>query len=165
MKQAIQIAATAEDSALIVEGGVSATLVALLQTAVLRMIPYAVPGLFLVLLDLAYGIRAAKVRGESVRVSTAIRRSLTKVFLYICWLILATTIALAFGKAWLEWGTLALVYANEGLSIVGNYLESKGLVFSVAGVYKWFIRWVTGKTGVEADPDDILKPKDDGDND
>ena len=55
------IAAT-EDSALIVEGGVSAALVTLLQTAVLRMIPYAVPGLFLVLLDLVYGIRAAKQR-------------------------------------------------------------------------------------------------------
>ena len=158
MKQ-IAIAMT-EDSALIVEGGASAALVALLQTAVLRMIPYAVPGLLLVVLDLAYGIKAAKARGEAVRVSTALRRSLTKVFLYICWLILATTIALAFGKAWLEWGTLALVYANEGLSIVGNYLESKGLVFSVTGVYKWFIRWVTGKAGAEADPDEILKDQD-----
>lgn len=164
MKQAIPLAVT-EDSALIVEGGASAALVTILQTAVLRMIPYAVPGLFLVLLDLVYGIRAARARGEAVRVSTAIRRSLTKVFLYICWLILATTIALAFGKAWLEWGVLALVYANEGLSIVGNYLESKGLVFSVAGVYKWLIRWVTGKAGVEADPDEILKDKDNGNTD
>ena len=164
MKNATILAAS-EDSALIVEGGASAALVTLLQTAVLRMIPYAVPGLALVLLDLMYGIRAAKARGEAVRVSTALRRSLTKVFLYICWLILATTIALAFGKSWLEWGTLALVYANEGLSIVGNYLESKGLVFSVAGVYKWLIRWVTGKAGVEADPDEILKEGEDGDKD
>ena len=69
------------------------------------------------------------------------------------------------GKAWLEWGVLAFVYANEGLSIVGNYLESKGLVFSVAGVYKWLIRWVTGKAGVEADPDEILKEGEDGDKD
>ena len=71
------ILAASEDSALIVEGGASAALVTLLQTAVLRMIPYAVPGLALVLLDLMYGIRAAKARGEAVRLSTAIRRSLT----------------------------------------------------------------------------------------
>lgn len=149
-----------EDSALIVEGGASAALVALLQTAVLRMIPYAVPGLLLVVLDLAYGIKAAKSRGEAVRISTALRRSLTKIFLYICWLILATTIALAFGKSWLEWGTLGLVYANEGLSIIGNYLESKGLSFSIAGVYRWVIRWVAGKAGMEVDPNEVLKDED-----
>ena len=148
-----------EDSALVVQGGVSATLVTLLKTAVLRMIPYAVPGLFLVLLDLVYGIRAAKVRGEKVWMSTAIRRTTTKVVTYICWLILATTIAIAFNKDWLEWGMLGLVYANEFLSIIGNYLETKGLSFSIAGVYKWFIRWITGKAGMEADPDDILKNK------
>lgn len=152
------IAAT-EDSALIVEGGVSAALVTLLQTAVLRMIPYAVPGLFLVLLDLVYGIRAAKQREEKVRVSTAIRRTTTKVVTYVCWLILATTIAIAFEKDWLEWGMLGLVYANEFLSIIGNYLETKGLKFSIAGVYKWFIRWITGKVGAEADPDEIIKNK------
>ena len=150
-----------EDSALIVEGSVSATLVAILQTAVLRMIPYAVPGLILVVLDLAYGIKAAKTRGEHVRVSMALRRSLTKVFLYICWLVLATTIALAFDKVWLEWGTLALVYGNEALSIIGNHLETKGLQFSFAGAYRWILRVFAGKVGAEMsdeDAGDIIKP-------
>lgn len=153
-----------EDSALIVESGASAALVTILKTAVLRMIPYAVPGLFLVILDLAYGIKAAKKRGEIVRASTAIRRSLTKVFLYICWLILATTIAIAFDKTWLEWGTLALVYGNEFLSIVGNYLESKGMSFSMAGVYRWLLRFFAGKVGGEMGEDEaneILKKEDD----
>lgn len=148
-----------EDSALIVESGASAALVALLKTAVLRMIPYAVPGLFLVILDLAYGIEAAKKRGETVRSSTAIRRSLTKVFMYICWLILATTIAIAFGKTWLEWGTLALVYGNEFLSIVGNYLESKGMSFSMLAVYRWLLKLFAGKVGQMSDDEanEIIK--------
>lgn len=153
-----------EESSLIVQGGVSASLVALLQTAVLRMIPYAVPGLLLVVLDLAYGIQAARRRGEAVRVSTAIRRSLTKVFLYICWLILATTIAIAFGKDWLEWGVLGMVYANEGLSIIGNALETKGIVFSIGGAYRWLLRLLAGKAGAEMTEDDageIIKEKDD----
>ena len=162
MRQALPLAMT-EDSALIVEGSVSATLVALLQTAVLRMIPYAVPGLLLVVLDLAYGIKAARVRGEQVRASTAIRRSLTKVFLYICWLILATTIAIAFEKEWLEWGTLALVYGNEALSIIGNHLESKGLSFSLAAAYRWVLKFFAGKVGGEMSDDEasqILKKED-----
>lgn len=152
----LPLAAT-EESALIVEGTVSAALVTLLQTAVLRMIPYAIPGLMLIVLDLFFGIQAAKHRGEVVRASTAIRRSMTKLFEYICWIILATTLSISFGKDWMEWGTLGLVYANEFLSIVGNYLETKGLQFSIAGVYKWLIKWATGKAGVEADPDEILK--------
>ena len=151
-----------EDSALIVQGGVSASLVALLQTAVLRMIPYAVPGLFLVILDLAYGIKAARHRGETIRLSTAVRRSMTKTFLYICWLILATTIAIAFDKEWLEWGVLGLVYGNEFLSIVGNYLEAKGLQFSIAAVYRWILKFFAGKVGGELTDDEaseILKKK------
>ena len=164
MKTTIPLTLT-EESALVVEGSVSAALVTLLQTAVLRMIPYAIPAVFLLILDLLYGVRAAKSRGEKVRASTAIRRSTTKLFSYLCWLILATTLAISFGKTWLEWGTLAVVYANEGLSIVGNYLESKGLSFSDAGVYKWFIRWITGKAGAEADPDEILNGKDNGNHD
>lgn len=147
---------------MIVQSGASAALVALLQTAVLRMIPYAVPGLLLVILDLAYGVKAAKARGEQVRASTAIRRSLTKVFLYICWLILATTIAIAFGKTWLEWGTLALVYGNEGLSIIGNYLETKGLSFSAAAAYRWLLKFFAGKAGAgmsDEEAEQILKKK------
>lgn len=148
--------AAVEESSLIVEGTVSAALVTLLQTAVLRMIPFAIPAVALLFLDLIYGCRAAKSRGEAVRASTAIRRTATKFFGYLCWLILASTLALSFGRDWLEWGTLALVYANELLSVVGNYLESKGIAFSIVGVYKWFIKLVTGKVGLEADPEDIL---------
>lgn len=163
MKHTLPLAMT-EESALIVEGSVSAALVTLLQTAVLRMIPYAIPAVFLLILDLLYGVKAAKSRGEEVRASTAIMRTATKLFSYLCWIILATTLAISFGKTWLEWGTLAVVYANEGLSIIGNYLETKGLSFSIAGVYKWFIRWVTGKAGVQMSEEEageiIKQPRD-----
>jgi len=150
---------TASESAAIVEGTVAAALVAVLQTAVLRMIPYAVPGLMLIVLDLFFGVRAARYRGEKVRGSTAIRRSLAKTFEYICWIILASTLAIAFDKDWLEWGTLGLVYANEFLSIIGNYLETKGLQLSIAGVYRAIIRWLGGKAGVEVEPGEILTDK------
>lgn len=152
MKTALLI--STEETALIVEGGVSAALITVLQTAVLRMIPYAVPGLMLVVIDLVYGIKAARARGEQVRASTAIRRSVTKVFLYIAWLILATTISIAFHKEWLEWGVLALVYGNEFLSVIGNYLESKGLTFSIAAVYRWLVKFFAGKVGGEMSDDE-----------
>jgi len=152
----------ADETSLIVQGTVSTAMVAFLQQAVLRMVPYAVPTIVLIALDLLYGCRAAKFRGEKIRLSTAIRRTTTKFFGYVCWLILATTLAIAFDKVWLEWGTLGLVYANELLSVIGNYLETKGVTLSIVGVYRWFIKWIAGKAGTEMSDDDaadIVKNK------
>ena len=151
-----------EEGALILQGGISATMVVFLQTAVLRMIPFAVPAVFLIALDLLYGIRAARHRGERVRVSTAMRRSTTKVFSYLCWIILASTLALSFHRDWLEWVVLGLVYANEMASIMGNYLETKGVNFSFVGFWRWLLRFVVGKAGgnmEQSDAEDIIKPK------
>lgn len=162
MKHSLPLALT-EESALIIEGTVSAALVTLLKTAVLRMIPYAIPAIVLLVLDLLYGVRSAKARGEKVRASTAIRRTTTKFFGYLCWLILATTLAIAFDKAFLEWGTLGLVYANEFLSIIGNYLETKGLQFSFAGAYRWiikvFAKKVSGEEMTDEEAAGIIKPE------
>lgn len=151
-----------EEGALIVQGGVSAVAVAFFQEAVLRMIPYAVPSFILLVLDLIYGIKAARFRGEKVRPSTAVRRSVTKLFSYICWLILASTMALSFHKDWIEWSVLGLVYINEFASIVGNYLETKGIEFSFVGFFRWVLKTITGKVGEvmdSAEAADIIKPK------
>jgi hypothetical protein len=155
------------ESALVVHSGVAAVAVAFFQEAVLRMIPYAVPSFVLLLLDLLYGIKAAKRRGEKVRVSTAVRRSVTKMFSYICWLILASTLAISFHKEWLEWAVLGLVYVNEFASIVGNYLETKGIGFSFVGLYRWILKVIAGKVGEpmeKEDAEDIIvqkvKPRD-----
>ena len=155
--------AVADDAALIVEGSVSSVAVAFFQAAVLRMIPYAVPGVMLIILDLFFGIKAAEYRGERVRFSTAIRRTMTKLFSYICWIILASTLALSFDQKWLEWLVLGLVYANEFASIVGNYLETKGLQLSLEGFYKWLFKKAGHHVGVEVtdeDADNIIKPRD-----
>lgn len=150
-----------EESSLVLEGGISATMVAFLQTAVLRMIPYALPSVFLICLDLVYGIKAAKHRGEKVRFSTAIRRTVTKCFGYVCWLILATTISLAFEHQWLEWVILGLVYVNEFASIISNHLETKGLEVNWKSVNRLLFRWGGQKVGVDTDdidPNALVRP-------
>lgn len=154
--------AVEEEVAVAVESGISATAVVFLQSAVLRMIPYSVPALVIVALDLIYGIKAARHRGERVRFSTACRRTVSKIVSYICWLILASTLALSFGKDWIEWFVLALVYGNEFASIVGNYLETKGIEFSFVNLYRWVLKLVAGKAGEAmdtAEAEEIIKPK------
>jgi len=143
------------------EGGVSAAIVAFLQTAVLRMIPYAIPSVALLVLDLVYGIKAAKTRGERVRLSTAVRRSTTKLFSYIVWLILASTLAIAFQHNWIEWAVLGLVYMNELGSIIGNYLETKGLQMNWKYVFNTIFKLGGQKVGVDAsdvDTSQFVKP-------
>lgn len=141
----------AEEGALVMEGSIATTVVVFLQNAVLRMIPYSVPAVFLILLDLYYGCRAAKFRGEKVRLSTAVRRTMTKLFSYVCWIILASTLSLSFQHDWLEWSVLGLVYANELASIIGNYLETKGIEFSFVGFYRWILKVIAGKAGEAMD--------------
>lgn len=151
-----------EHSSFFMQGSVSAVAVAFLQAAVLRMVPYAIPAIVLIALDLLYGVKAAKFRCERVRFSTAITRTVTKTFSYICWIILASTLALAFGQDWLEWLVLGLVYMNEFASIVGNYLETKGLTFSFEAFYKWLFRKAGHHVGVDISEDDaneMIKPK------
>lgn len=138
-----------EESAFITQGSVSAAAIAFLQAAVLRMIPYATPALILIILDLVYGCKAASYRKERVRFSTALRRTLTKTFCYVCWIVLASTLALSFEKDWLEWVVLGFVYLNEFSSIVGNYYEPKGIVVN----WKKVINAVLKRIGIKLNTD------------
>lgn len=150
-----------EEGAFVLEGGVSAVAVAFLRQAVLRMIPYAVPSVFLIVLDLIYGVKAARFRKERVTLSTAMRRTVTKTFGYVCWLVLASTMALAFGQQWLEWIILGLVYLNELASIIGNHLETKGLELNWKVINRVLFRWGGQKVGVDTDgidPNSFVKP-------
>lgn len=153
-----------EASQAVVTGGASAVAIAFLQTSVLRMIPYSLPALVFIVLDLIYGVRAARMRGDRVRFSTAIKKTVTKIVGYICWIILASTLAVAFSKEWIEWAVLGLVFLNEFASIIGNYLEAKGISVSLAGFFRTLFRAGANKVGVEVtheEAKEIIKDKND----
>ena len=146
----------------VVEGGVTATTVAVLQKTVLSMIPYMIPAIPLIFLDLHFGIKAARHRykryrreQDRVTFSRAFRGTVGKTFEFCCWLILASSMSVAFDKEWIEWLTLGAVYVNEIGSIVGNYLCTKDIEFSLLGFLKAVIvfigRWVAARIGIIAD--------------
>lgn len=119
------------------------------------MVPYATPAIVLIILDLIYGCKAAAYRQERVRFSTAIRRTLTKSFSYVCWIILASTLALSFEKEWLEWIILGMVYLNELSSIIGNYFEAKGLKINWGKVLNAIIGIFGQKTNTDTSGVDV----------
>lgn len=156
----------------VVEGGVTAAAVAFLQKTVMTMIPFFLPAIFLVALDLHLGIKAAKHRykkykrdADRVTFSRALRGTVGKCFEFLCWIIIASSLTVAFEQAWIEWATLGLVYANEIASVIGNYLCTKDIEFSLLAFIKnllvFVTRWIGNKIGIVTDDvsfDDVLKP-------
>lgn len=121
---------------LIVQGSVATTAVMFLQQAVLNMIPYLFIAAALILVDLYFGVKAAKKRGEKVRASRAFRRTMGKTMEYVCWVILASSLSVAFGTVIIEWVVLGVVMGNELLSVLTNFFELHGYKIKGLNIFK-----------------------------
>ena len=80
----------------------------------------------LVVSDLYFGIEAARARKEKIKVSRAIRRTLSKICEYVCWIMLSITLSSAFGEEWLMKAIFGIIYGNEVCSCIANYFEAHG---------------------------------------
>lgn len=96
-----------------------------------QMLWFLLLAIVLIIGDLRFGIAAAKKRGEKIRPSRAVRRSLNKLVDYICWLSIATIVGINFGSVFglplLSVIIMAVVCIIEMSSIIDNYLEYKGI--------------------------------------
>lgn len=147
----------------VAQGGVTVTALAFLHSALMNMVPYLICAIPLVLLDLVWGIRAARYRKEKVTFSRAFRRTMAKVADYICWIVIAASIALAFEAKWLEWVILGAVMGNEIISIISNYFETRGIELSLVALYRWIFKKGAehiGATIEDAEAEGIIKPSD-----
>lgn len=92
---------------------------------------WLVLGLALVLNDLRFGIKAARVRGEEIRFSRAWRRTVNKTVDYLGWVTVAEllwrTVGTEIGKPVASLGVLFFIYGIELSSCINNYLQYKGL--------------------------------------
>lgn len=100
-------------------------------------------GFILIMVDLRFGILAAKARGEKIRVSRAIRRTANKVIDYLCWVLVAGAMGKAFGIPFnvpvLPSVVLLVIYGCEINSCYGNYFESHGKKVRI-NIFKFFAR-------------------------
>lgn len=112
-------------------GGMTAAVLSPFVEGWHRIIWFLILAIILILGDLRFGIAAAKKRGEHIRPSRAVRRSLNKLVDYICWLSIATVVGVNFGSVLglptLSVIIMAVVCVIELSSIVDNYLEYKGI--------------------------------------
>ncbi len=112
-------------------GGVTASVLSPFIEGWQQMLWFLILAVILILGDLRFGIAAAKKRGEKIRPSRAVRRSLNKLVDYICWLSIATVVGVNFGNVFglplLSVIIMAIVGIIELSSIIDNYLEYKGV--------------------------------------
>ena len=115
------LADEASTAGVVVGTGVTTTALIFFQQAFQRMIPYLFICGVIIAIDLIFGIKAARKRGESIRISRAIRRTVGKIAEYGCWTILASTLAVATDIRMIETGLMLLVIGIELISVGQNW--------------------------------------------
>ena len=100
-------------------------------------------GFILIIVDLRFGILAAKARGEVIRASRAIRRTANKIIDYLCWILVAGAMGKAFGIPFdvpiLPAIVLLVVYGCEINRCYGNYFEAHGKKVKI-NIFKLFAK-------------------------
>ena len=95
----------------------------------------------IVLADLRFGVLASKKRGEVVRFSRAVRRTINKLVDYACWLFLAGAFGQAFGHFFdekiLPSLIMLVIFGVEINSCFSNYFEYHGKRVKV-DIFKFF---------------------------
>lgn len=105
------------------------------------IIVWLIVAFVLILADLRFGVEASRKRGEKIRGSRVIRRTVNKMIDYICWVSVAWVLGQSFGKIFNIPLTAAIIMLIVCLieisSIVDNYFEYKG-VNKKFNVWKFF---------------------------
>lgn len=114
-------------------------------------------GIILIIADLRFGIMASKKRGEVIRTSRAVRRSINKLIDYTCWVLLACALEHTFAQPFhiplMPTIVMLVVYGVEINSIFANYFEYKGLNLKV-DIFKWFKKKSNDLIDIEEVKDD-----------
>lgn len=111
--------------------GVTATVTSYFVDGCEILSVWLVVSFVLIMVDLRFGVAASKKRGEQVRSSRVIRRTINKMVDYICWISLAWVLGSSFGRIlsipYIAAILMLVVCCIELSSIIDNYFEYKGL--------------------------------------
>ena len=133
----------------VLQGGTSIVFVTFLREVFTEMIPFMIVSIVLVFVDLAFGIAAARHRNEQIRWARAFRRTISKIFEYVCWVMLSSSLAVACHYPPLEWIILGLVWAVELVSIGTNWYEVRDRQPWLKKLYNVALSIVGTKYGVD----------------
>ena len=130
-----------EDRSIII--GVSASTLMMLNDMYQRLIPALIFSIVLIIVDMRFGLAASRARGEEIRCSKSVRRSINKFVDYLCWLALAGIFGHNYGQILgipvLASLIMLVIYGVEITSCFNNYFESRGIKKKI-NIFKLFGR-------------------------
>ena len=140
------------DTTSLVSQGAAITVVSTMSGQVtnllLQMLPFCYVAIPLITLDLYYGRKKAQYRYEHklsnipCTIQRSIKMTLQKIFNYISWILLSTSISMAFGIPSLVFIIMAVIYGLEVLSLINKYGESKGIDIDEAAMLKLVFKFI-----------------------
>lgn len=110
-----------------VQGTTTAMLLFYYRQALNNSIIWLIAAAVIIIADLYFGIDAARYRGEKVRFSRAVRRTLNKVCEYLCWIMLAVVLSICYDSDYIKIIILSIVIGNELQSCVVNFFAARGV--------------------------------------
>jgi hypothetical protein len=144
----------------LVQGGTSIVLSAYLQTVYMEMLPWLVAAVPLLIGDLYFGVRVMMRRREKVRLLKAVSMTLDKAFSYVCWVLISTTLSVAFSADTIKYVILAFIYFREVVSCFRNYFNARGYDVDERGLFKLIWRKIFNDGEALADEASHLVKKD-----
>lgn len=140
--------APTDTTSIVVQGGAATLAVAFLQDTLDLAFPFLIVAGVVILVDLFFGVQAAHKRGEEVRASKALRRTIGKSVEYLSWVIIGATLAVAFEWRPLSKWIIGVAISIELLSIVHNWLAIHGK--KISGLDEFAKGIIRDKTGHDA---------------
>lgn len=116
----------ASKDSLLTQGITTGFLSQYLYQTYVAVLPWLFPCIPLIVLVCKYGRAKAKLNGEEVTWGKTIKMAINKVFNYICWIMIACTLSLAFQKNSITFVIMAIVYGLEVLKLILRYVQSIG---------------------------------------
>lgn len=134
-----------------IQGSFASVATAFVMESLQHMIPWLIVSFFVIVTDLAFGVRKSLLMGEEVRLSRAVRATLGKMVTYFAFVVMVCMISVASGKEWnIDVYACLLVCFIELCSILGNILKPKGIKIDMLGATRVFVKKAAG-----VDDDDV----------
>lgn len=140
---------------IITQGGTAAFLSVYLNQAYMEMLPWIVAAVPLILSDLYFGIQKTRYRGEKVSYTKAIGLTIDKAFSYVCWILISTTLSIAFKTDVIKYTIMGVVYLKEVISCFRNYFNAKGYDVNETEMFR--LMWRLAVKRGEETADEISK--------
>lgn len=140
------------DTTSLVSQGAAITVVSTMSgqvtTLLLQMLPFCYVAIPLITLDLYYGRKKAKYKYENklsdepCTIQRSVKMTIQKIFNYVSWILLSTSVSMAFGIPSLVYIIMAVIYGLEVLSLINKYGESKGIDIDEVGMLKLVFKFI-----------------------